>query len=519
MGTVPMPPHKRKDDFRRPVMRAGGDTPSFKHVKDKKLKRNLKSITAKQAEAIEHAVQAEVLLPAQGGFLEAEGDVEQTWRFRQHDIQEHVDLQSASKLFQLELPLAAPYRASFSHNGRHAILCGRKGHVATFDMITKSLGTELELRETTRDAIFLHNNTLFATAQAKSVFIYDETGAEVHCMRNHFEPTRLAFLRYHFLLTSINTGGVLRYTDTSTGASVAEHYTKMGACNVMHANPYNAVINLGHPNGTVSLWSPNLSKPLAKILCHRGALTAISIERQGRYLVTSGLDGQIKVWDLRSYKQLHSYYSPLPAVSISISDRGLMALGYGSRVQVWQDALATKQASPYMNHSTTHPVESLAFQPFDDVLAIGTAGGFETMLVPGSAEANFDALEANPYETVKQRSETEVHALLEKLPPDTITLDPSMIGKIRKPSQEENNEKRKLMLSANNKKVKVKNKMKGRNKLTKRLRRKNVNIVDEKQHALRELREKREKAAKAGKPAAPSEPQNDLDRALMRFSS
>ena len=57
--------------------------------------------------------------------------------------------------------------------------------------------------------------------------------------------------------------------DTSTGRIVAQHRTRLGSCDVMRANPWNGVMQLGHANGVVSLWSPNASTPLVKMLCHR----------------------------------------------------------------------------------------------------------------------------------------------------------------------------------------------------------------------------------------------------------
>lgn len=37
--------------------------------------------------------------------------------------------------------------------------------------------------------------------------------------------------------------------------------------------------------GTVTLWSPNMNQPLVKMLCQRGALTDLAINRSGQYVI------------------------------------------------------------------------------------------------------------------------------------------------------------------------------------------------------------------------------------------
>jgi U3 small nucleolar RNA-associated protein 7 len=122
---------------------------------------------------------------------------------------------------------------------------------------------------------------MFAVAQKKYVHIYDSVGIELHCLTKHLEVNKLAFLPFHWLLASIGSltfsytqsqgnAGYLRYQDTSTGKAVAEIRTGLGRCDVMQQNPHNAIIHLGHSNGHVTLYTPNMQKPVVKMWCHRG---------------------------------------------------------------------------------------------------------------------------------------------------------------------------------------------------------------------------------------------------------
>ncbi|KAJ1869946.1 putative U3 small nucleolar RNA-associated protein 7, partial [Coemansia sp. S17] len=173
--------------------------------------------------------------------------------------------------------------------------------------------------------------------------------------------------------------------------------------------------------------------------------------------------------------------------SLDISQRGLLAAGWGANVTVWKDALVTKVDAPYMKRllpSTT--VSDVRFVPYDDVLGYGHSSGLSSIVIPGAGEPNFDAYVANPFETTKQRQEAEVKQLLDKLAPETIQLDPTFIGRLDPRSRDQR--QLELLESKREQYAKdkadgkyldneVKNKMKGRNSTAKRFARKRLNNI------------------------------------------
>nr|XP_046253472.1 WD repeat-containing protein 46 [Scatophagus argus] len=379
--------------------------------------------------AQKQAAQFDLLLPEEAGFLEGDED-EDTCTISQEDIAEAVDITSGAKYFNLKLSQFGPYRVDYTKTGRHLVLGGRRGHVACIDWQSKQLMCEINVMETVNDVKWLHSEAMYAVAQKKWLYIYDSNGIELHCIRKFNDVLRMQFLPYHFLLATASATGFLQYLDVSVGKEVAAICTKTGRLDVMCQNPHNAIIHLGHHNGTVTLWSPNQKEALIKMLCHQGSVRSVTVDKTGTYMVTSGMDKKLKVYDIRAFKPLKSYFIPAGASCLSLSQRGLLSAATGDIVQVYRDVWTTPVTKPYMAHRVRGTVWGLNFCPFEDVLGVGHGDGFTSMLVPGAGEPNFDGLDANPYRSAKQRQEWEVKALLEKIQPELISLDPTELGQV-----------------------------------------------------------------------------------------
>jgi U3 small nucleolar RNA-associated protein 7 len=240
-------------------------------------------------------------------------------------------------------------------------------------------------------------------------------------------------------------------------------------------------------------------------------------------MVSTGQDLKMSVWDIRMFKEVNSYFTRQPGSSVSISDQGLTAVGWGTQTSVWRGLFSKasldqeKIQSPYMawGGEGKH-IERVRWCPFEDVLGISHSAGFSSILVPGAGEPNFDALEVNPYESTKQRQEAEVKSLLNKLQPEMISLNPEYIGNLDLLPAEQRKAEKDLDKKPVDPITDIKNRGRGKNSsLRKYLRKKGSrNIIDERRLRIEELRKSQSEMQQKKLKAA----EEELGPALGRFA-
>jgi len=372
-------------------------------VKNRNLRKRLSKYEKEIHQTLKSLTKAKILETDTIGYILVENELEKTYKVKQIDILKQVDLMTKKKSFKLNIDKYGPFQGIYSRSGAHLLIIGRRGHCSLLDWKKFKQVSEIQLKENVLDATFLHNHNMFSTAQQDHVYIYDNFGTELHCLKKHRNPTSVEFLPYHFLLASATINGILNYQDISTGSIVASIKAKSGPLNVMTQNRYNAVLCLGQTNGTVSMWVPSMNKPVARMLCHYGPTFSIAIDKTGKYMATSGADGKIKIWDIRKFQPLNTYSSHKPAVSLSISYTNILAVGFSQHCELWKDPFTKKQHKCYMKHIIPgSKIQSVDFCSHEDVLGIGHANGFESLIIPGSGDPILDTFEANPYGTDKQ---------------------------------------------------------------------------------------------------------------------
>lgn len=472
---TPLPPRKSKVPKELLDKHSRGAKIESRGVKTKFFKEKLKRKEILHEYATEQAARTEILLKEDPGFLVAD-EGELTSSYRQSEIAENVDITTSSKLFKLNLDFG-PYSMKYTRNGRHLLLGGRLGHVAAFDWITKRLHCEINVMEEIAEVAWLHVETMFACAQKNWVHIYDNQGTELHCVKRLYRVNKMEFLPYHFLLASASSQGYLSWLDVSIGELAGHFNSNLGDIRMMCSNPSNGVLCVGGGKGVVTMWSPKVKEPLAEMLCHPTPMSALAVDPKGQHLVTASLDKTIKVWDIRELSGPMAIYKlKKPINQLDVSQRGVLAFTTGNVCTVYKNLIMGNDQERYLQHRCDDFVHGMHFCPYEDILGIATSKGFQSMIVPGSGEPNYDAREVNPFQTKSQRKEHEIHALLEKIPAELISLNPNEIAGVDVPTLKEKVDAKKQLFFVKPPQIEFKSrhKMKGRGGTVKAARNKQI---------------------------------------------
>ncbi|CAL5440015.1 unnamed protein product [Camellia sinensis] len=223
------------------------------------------------------------------------------------------------------------------------------------------------------------------------------------------------------------------------------------------------------------------------MVANHGPVSALAFHSNGHLMATAGMDRKIKLWDLRKFEVLQTL--PGHAKTLDFSQKGLLATATSSFVQILGDFSGSQNYSRYMGHSMAkgYQVNKVLFRPYEDALGIG---------------------------------EKEVRSLLDKLPPETILLDPTKIGTVKptrkreKPSKQEREAKMEAAIGAA-KSITQNNKTKGRNKPSKKAKKRQEGIERAKKPFLEQQMEEEESSKKKKQKIGE---ESERPKSLQRFA-
>lgn len=198
----------------------------------------------------------------------------------------------------------------------------------------------------------------------------NETGLKV------IKAIALVFFCICIGIFSINDTRVTFEADAKAiiaGQSKPELVIQTGHSSTVYAavlDPSNQWIATGSHN-TVIIWEVSTGRELRALQGHIGAVRALAVSRDGRFLASGGNDKTVKLWDIQTGKELlnlTAHNGMVESLSFSADGRFLASGGVDNSLIIW-DVASGKPQFKLSEHLGS--IKSLAFSPNGLFLASG----------------------------------------------------------------------------------------------------------------------------------------------------
>ncbi len=263
-------------------------------------------------------------------------------------------------------------RVRFDSSDRYLGIGMDDGSVIVFDVASRSrLPAKIQHEDACHDIAFIPNTSWIAScSEARDIRVWDFVeNREVatlkgHTTRDHFlrlewntlhpdqavpiqEPplapkagsvpavtnfsTRTQQIRYHPTITgavlkvaanpvrrelaSVGGDGTLRVWNVDTQREIWRTSSPMG--NQFHGVAFDPQGNrlAASTSVGISLWDAKTHEPMSEIAGHTGAILEIAFSKDGRRLVSTGIDTAIRLWDVDTLQQIVRFAAPQRTIS------------------------------------------------------------------------------------------------------------------------------------------------------------------------------------------------------------
>ncbi len=129
-------------------------------------------------------------------------------------------------------------------------------------------------------------------------------------------------------------------------------------------SPDGRTVACGHDDGYVRLWDVRSQRQVGEIAAHPDAVSALCFSSKGDRIASAGEDRVVQVWDADTHKSLatlKSHTDRIPALAWAPDDNLLVSAGWDTSARVWRPGAGAEPAMLLNSHA--EQVLGVAFSP------------------------------------------------------------------------------------------------------------------------------------------------------------